>query len=61
MPEKNSPWAKRLCKMKHSRRRSLSAGDLTDAELALIARAEIPRAECYSLKGRSTRKRRSGP
>lgn len=47
--------------LKRSRRRSLSAGDLTDAELAQIARAEIPKAERYSLKDRSTRKRRSGP
>jgi len=48
--------------MTASRRRSISAGDLTDAQLALIARANIPTPERYRLKeDRVTRKRRSEP
>lgn len=34
--------AKEFHALKQAQRRSLSAGDLTDAELAAIARAEVP-------------------
>ena len=42
--------AKEFHALKQAQRRSLSAGDLTDAELAAIARAEVP--------ARPTRKRK---
>lgn len=38
------------CTTAYNDRRSLSAGDLTDEELAAIARAEIPAAERYRVK-----------
>lgn len=50
--------AKEFHALKQGQRRSLSAGDLTDAELEAIARAEIPAAERYRVKDiRPKRKR----
>lgn len=42
--------AKEFHALKQGQRRSLSAGDLSEDDLAAIARAEIPRAAQYSLK-----------
>ena len=42
--------AKEFHALKQAQRRSLSVADLTDDELAAIARAEIPKVARYSLK-----------
>jgi prevent-host-death family protein len=42
--------AKEFHALKQAQRRSLSAADLTEQELAEIARAEIPKAARYSSK-----------
>jgi prevent-host-death family protein len=42
--------AKEFHALKQAQRRSLGAGDLSDEELAAIARAEIPKTARYSLK-----------
>jgi prevent-host-death family protein len=44
--------AKEFHALKQAQRRSLSAGDLSDADLEAIARAEIPAAARYSIKDR---------
>ncbi|HET6161336.1 MAG TPA: type II toxin-antitoxin system Phd/YefM family antitoxin [Dongiaceae bacterium] len=42
--------AKEFHALKQAQRRSLSAGDLSDDDLAAITRAEIPPAARYSLR-----------